>query len=299
MFISVDKGTTYTKNNKGIMIRSTIRRKKENEIDLDENKIIIKYENEEYVIGEKGKFETDLEKASQEYTKHFILTSIGLSFNEEEIQTNLITGLPIALYANQATLFKELFNSQKFEHITINGKSQRIRIKKVEVFPEGAGAYYLFSYENALIVDIGGLSVDCGLFKKRNLEKFSTYKMGMMKLYADIANMLNSKYDLDLDEWDIEDIIKEKGLYISTENKTLDLKELKIDLMLKDHAQKIVDKLKLDYDLRTIENVLFTGGGSIALFEYINISQKVLLEDSQMNNAEGYSVVGRVAFNAE
>ena len=55
MLIAVDKGTTYTKTSKQISFKSTIREYQDNELDFSQDKIIVEYNNKQYVIGEKGK----------------------------------------------------------------------------------------------------------------------------------------------------------------------------------------------------------------------------------------------------
>lgn len=288
--IGVDKGTTYTKTNKGLCIRSTIRNFRESDVVLDD-KIIVEYNGQKYIVGEKGYYSTDLMKSQHQYTKLFGLLAIGLSHpNDERIYTDIVTGLPIGLYSVQKKAMKELF-LDSFNEIRINGKRQIIKIDRVEVFPESAGAFYSQSeYEDALIIDIGGLSVDTSLFQNKKLKKYSTYSMGSMKLYSKIANNINSKYDLSKTEWDIEELIDD-GLYIYGQKVDICLDEMAIE-----HTKEIIERLSLEYDLKSIRNVLLTGGAAEWLKKYFikDIPQIKTLPESQFTNAIGYYNIGKV-----
>lgn len=292
MMIGVDKGTTYTKTDRGIIIRSTVRSYRENEVLLNEDKSIVEYEGSKYIIGEKGNYSTDLMKAKHNNTKLLILTAIALSNQEDYISTPIVTGLPIGLFSSNKNDMKGLFRINDIERIAINGIRKTIRITGIEVFPEAAGAFYSQNYTDGLIIDIGGLSIDTALFQNKKLVKFSTYSMGIMKLYSKIANKINSQYDLSLTEWDIENILTD-GLYIYGQKV-----ELEIDYLVKEHVQQIIERLKLEYDLKVINNILLTGGGSYWISKYFKkeLPQAKLMENAQFANAVGYRNIGKVIF---
>lgn len=291
--LGVDKGTTYTKTDRGLIIRSTVRTYRKNEVLLDNDKTIVEYEGNKYVIGEKGNYSTDLMKSQHENTKLLILTTIGLSYPDRFIEANIITGLPIALYSSQKRQMKDMLQRDSTHQITINGQKKYIRFSNIEVFPESAGAFYSQNeYTDALIIDIGGLSIDIALFEKGKLIKYSTYPMGVMKLYSKIINYINSQYDLSLNEWDMEKVLNE-GLYIYG-NRV----ELNYDYLVKEHIEEIIERLKLEYDLKIIANILLTGGGSQWVYQYLQkiIPQVKLMSNSQFNNAIGYRNIGKVIF---
>lgn len=292
MVIGVDKGTTYTKDSNLNIFKSTVRRYSKDEIILDKNKLVVEFNGEKYIIGETGEYATDLLKAGHEHTQMLVLTAIANSSTDEILTTNLVTGLPIGLYSKQKVPMKFLFENTR-NRLNINGKEKIIYINKVEVFPEAAGAFYSQSkYNTGLVLDIGGLSIDTAYFEGEKLKKYSTYSHGIMKLYSKIANRLNAEYDLSLTEWDIEGIIK-KGLYIFGEKV-----ELNIDDLVIEHSNQIIERLKLEYDLKTVPVVLFTGGGSYLLSKYMmnNIPQQQAIDNAQFNNAIGYKAIGEVLF---
>lgn len=290
--LGIDKGTTYTKTDKGLCIRSTIRQHRDNDIVLHDDTILLELDGEKYIIGEKGNYSTDLMKSKHFNTKALILLAIGLSFDEPDIETDIVTGLPIGLYSSQKEQMKAMFNNQTY-NIKINGRVKTIKIRNAEVFPEAAGAYYSQTeYSDALIIDIGGLSIDTALFVNKKLQKYSTYSMGVMKLYSKLANSLNSLYDLSLTEWDIEGVLKD-GLSIYGKDVKVD-----IDSPAIEHTKEIIERLSLEYDLKSIKNILLTGGSADMFLEYFkkDIPQVSTLKNNQFTNAVGYANIGKVMF---
>ena len=284
----IDKGTTFTKDNEGNIIRSTVK-----EIDEDillNNKMVIEMNEKKYIIGESGNYSTDLMKANHENTKILVYTIIAMSCKESYIKTDIILGLPVGLYGKQKENMKKLFKNTSID-LKVNGKKKLIEINRVEIFPEAAGAFYTQSRENALILDFGGLSIDTALFENNKLKKYSTYSMGTMKLYSKLANRINGDYDLSLTEWDIPKILEE-GLFIYGKRQNIN-----VDDIIEAHILEIIQRLKLEYDLKVINNILLTGGGSILLEDYIRkyIPQAIRIE-SIFANAKGFRTIGEVLF---
>lgn len=291
--LGIDKGTTYTKTDRKLCIRSTIRKYRENDIMLHDDKTLFEMDGQKWIIGEKGNYSTDLMKSKHSNTKMLILLAIGLSYSDDYIVTDIVTGLPIGLYSTQKQMMKSMFHNTSHE-VKINGMKKIIRIKNTEVFPEGAGAFYSQSdYLDALIIDIGGLSIDTALFRNKKLIKYSTYSMGIMKLYSKLANKINSDYDLSFTEWDMENVLKE-GLYIYGKPA-----ELNIDDLVIEHTKEILERLTLEYDIKSIKNILITGGPAEWIHSYFiqDIPQIRLLNNNQFSNAIGYRNIGQVLFH--
>lgn len=291
--IAIDKGTTYTKTDRKLCIRSTIRKYQDNDILQKDDKILFEMDDQKWIIGERGNYSTDLMKSHHHNTTILILTAIGLTYpNDERIYTDIVTGLPIGLYSSQKQLMKNLFQDT-FNEIMINGKRKYIKVTKAEIFPEAAGAFYSQNdYEDALIIDVGGLSVDTALFKGKKLIKYSTYSMGIMKLYSKIANKINSEYDLSKTEWDIEDLLKE-GLFIYGTKVDMGIGEIVLE-----HCKEIIERLSLEYDLKSIRNILITGGPAEWIKQYFAnyIPQIRTMQNNQFANAIGYKNIGQVLF---
>lgn len=294
MIIAVDKGTTYTKTSELISFKSTIREYRTDEIDFCQDKIITKYNGKTYVMGEKGKTNTDLFKSKHEETKLMILTAIALSHPyKTNIRTHLITGLPIGRYGYER---KEMNNLLQYtrNNIIVNDIKYTIEIGRVETFPEGASSFYsLTDKDEGLVIDIGGLSIDTALFAKGdNLEKYSTYRLGIMPLYREMANSIGSRESITLNEWGVEEIVK-NGLFIDGKEKGLN-----IDIIIDSYIEQIIQALGFDYNIPVIKNIYLTGGGSELLYPYMkkHIDRIVLMNNPQFTNVLSYQILGEVLF---
>lgn len=292
MVLAVDKGTTYTKTNKKWCCRSTVKKLTDDDVLIDEEDIF-ELDGQCYIVGQGGNYSTDLMKQDHENTKILELYAIANTCRYESyVNTDLITGLPIAYYSKNKEKMKELFHNTK-NTVKLGKRKQVIFINQCEVFPESAGAYYSQSeYKTLLIIDIGGLSIDVSLFVNGKLIKSKTYPLGVMKLYSDIYNTINSQYDIDKDIWDIEEVLKE-GLFING---------IKVDIkcnnFIKLHTDKIIRKLKIDFDLKSQRNICLVGGGSEVLEPYFRkyIPHIFMLENYFYANAIGYGNVGGMIF---
>lgn len=295
--ISVDKGTAYTKTSELVNFKSTIRRYSENELNFSQDKIIVTYNNVKYVIGENGKTNTDLFKSQQDETKLLILTAIALSNpNQYRQNINLVTGLPIGRIGYESEDMKNLFQYTS-NVIYVGGYQYNINIGRTEVFPEGACSFYsLRDINEGLVIDIGGLSTDTALFtKKQKLSKYSTYRLGIMPLYREIANYIGSKYSLTTNEWLVHDIL-ENGL-------SIDGKEVELDIsnIVNCYLQQIIQALEFDYSIPSIKNIFITGGGGKFLYPYIKliIPRAQLMDNPIFTNVITYRNLGEVLFYEE
>lgn len=293
--IAIDKGTTYTKSSKSIIIRSTVREYEENEINLGGKKNIAEYEGKIYVVGERGAIRPNLFKSEHEETRLLVLTAIALSYpHNPNINVNLITGLPIGRYGYEKDSMNKLFRHTK-NAVTLNGIRYSIAINKVETFPEGASSFYsLLEQQEGLIVDIGGLSIDTSLFGKNGvIEKYSTYRLGIMPLFREIANHIGSRDSITLDEWDINNVIG-GDYFINGEKKALE-----VDHIIDGYVKEINQALNFNYNIPAINNVYLTGGGGEYLYPYIKeaIPRIKLMNNPQFTNVMAYQILGEAYFN--
>lgn len=291
MIIGVDKGSAYTKTSKEFMVKSTVRKLDENDISINSNDVV-EFCGDRYIIGEEGDFATDLMKQKHNNTKILVYTAIAQSFDKDYIKTDLVLGLPIGLFSRHKNEMNELFEKDKLLDIKVNGVKKAIVISNVVVFPEAAATFYVQDKNDCLIIDIGGLSIDMAYFKNRKLVKHSTYSMGMMKLLSKIANEINSEHDLSLSEWTVEDVLND-GLYVYGQKQ-----DIGAEYIISQHCNEIVRRIKLEYDVKGIRNIVLTGGGSSMCYDFMkqHMPQSYILENNQFSNAKGFELIGKSIF---
>lgn len=300
MILGVDKGSAYTKttNHK---IKSIVRKSYDiiNFKNIDKKGFNVTIDGEDYVIGEKGDFATDLLKSQHKNTEILVKTAIAMSTVEPTTNIDLVVGLPIAQHTKQKENLKNMLISATPVEVVINNDLKTFTIQNVEVFPECAGAFYSldtnqYRDKKVLFVDIGGLSVDIASFENKKLNEYSTHQLGTMKLFVRLSNEINKQYDSQFDIWDIENILK-NGLKIEGQIIQTDF----LTYIIQEYVTSIYQAVKLQYDLKWYDEVMFIGGGSVFLFPYFkkHMPHATLIENAQFANAYGFQKIAEVLFN--
>jgi plasmid segregation protein ParM len=243
-----------------------------------------------YHIGDGG-FDTEYRKVRKEHLKVLFLYAVALS-GPDQIN-RVVVGLPLSQYKQDKDELRQLLLSSRNNPIEYSGNSRVLTIDDVAVYPEGVGAVVGTPFEG-IVVDIGGRTTDCCFITdsdgvKKVSNPFSLPK-GTLNLYADFAKAVNSKYCLDLNSEDAERIIKRGSLTIDGE---------KVDFafamdIFKQFVDELVNKIRLEYRLRT-EEVKLVGGGSQLLLKPIQnrLSGARPADNSIFANAIGFERVGR------
>ena len=263
--IGIDVGSMYTKTINNVM-RSTVREKRGD--DIKENMLgiegeLVKVERGRYVVGGKGNVIDSLIKNRFGY--YIILISVML-YKESMQDVNkfkILVGLPIGIYAkNKDDMQMMLMKGMKNLRCEMAGVEKVVSVEDVEVFPEGAGVYFakneIVANKKSLIIDFGGLSVDVLNFSERGrLKKYSSYRYGTMTIFTKIAQMINSLYGTYLDEWDVDSDMRNKGKISVGGEEVREVEDI-----IDNEVQELINKIRLDFDLRSMDVILLSGGGS-------------------------------------
>lgn len=283
MILGIDVGNYSLKTSKEINIKSLVS-KEENILGSG---IVLEMDNQKFIIGE-GNFETELNKSSKE---NFIpLLYIGIALSSTEEFNSVVCGLPINQYKDNHKNLEELIERNKIKTIKINGIERTIVIEKFKVYPEGIGAYYnLNSNEDIILIDIGGRTTDIAYIADNKHQKSSTVAVGTLNIYKSIADVINSKYSLDLRLKDIDRIIDRGALTIDGEKINLSF----ITNILKSNFMKIKEDLDFKFNARTEKIVLVGGGAKLFSKAFMNrYSNCSIADDPIYSNAKGFKRVG-------
>lgn len=245
---------------------------------------VLEYEGTKYYMRE-GKLENNYDKANKETNIILFLYTLAL---QKERYFKVVVGLPALTYKTSRDTFKEKLLENKVYHLKINGIEKTIIIENLIVFPEGAGAYYSLNQrpKNAVIVDIGGGTTNIVSFKSGKLDKCTTLGKGMIEIYNNVREYLNSTYTLKLELEDIEIIMRE-GLRVDGDEISFTFIKPIIDSFVKD----LMNELR-NYPIRT-SKVLLTGGGSKLLKGPLSkIPGLEVIDDYLFSNVKGFKKVG-------
>ncbi|WP_195990144.1 ParM/StbA family protein [Clostridium sp. D53t1_180928_C8] len=291
--IGVDLGNCNIKTSKGVIVPSLITK--------GENYLIstgyqITFNNEVFIIGE-GDYDTNLDKISKENLLPMLCLAVGLSTKEEFIR--IVLGLPINQYRSKKDKMIEVIQENRVLNFKLNGEERTIYIEDAAVFPEGVATYYYLDVDkrktlldkDLIVLDIGGRTTDIALLKsgkKRSVAKSTSLDVGMINIYNDLINEINSLYTLGLNIEDAENIIK-NGLEVDGEKKDTTF----IKNIIRNNIEKVFKELNISYPVRT-SPILVTGGGGRSFFKSIKkrYPSAELVNDNLFSNANGYKRVG-------
>lgn len=274
MKLGIDIGSSFLKNNLGLIIPSKIRQG----TSFNKDAIQVVFDGVNLVIGE-GHSDVEINKASRETNLIYLYTMIALASND--LNNEVAIGLPLGQYKANKDAYREYIMANNEKTFVINGEVRKIRITNVKIFPEGLAS--VPPGVDTVICDIGGRTTDICLLKDRKVINPITKPRGILNLYAEIVNAANEKYSLDLTENDGERVLK--GLKI--DGITV-CNQFARDIMA-EFVDDIINTLKLNYSLKT-NDLLLTGGGSILCEKAFKkrAAQTVRLQNSVFSNAEAY-----------
>lgn len=235
----------------------------------------------------------DVNKANSELTETLFLTDL---WKNSEMESNfyVVTGLPIGQYNSHKKELKE--SIMKWSGSVVNGK--KINILDVTIFPQAAGALYSASInDDCVIVDVGGRTTDIGKFEfvggKPNLSHPTTVYKGMEGLFSEVIKAVNDKYELSLEPWDGERIMR-SGLTIDGQKKELSF----LDEVVRQYIIPIKEILERDYHSHSTQ-IFFCGGGGMVFGKSLKIPNSLVFDNSQFSNAKGFEKVGNEIYGGK
>lgn len=289
MILGVDLGNFSVKTSEKFSFISKI---KEGVSFAERNNFILDGIN--YSVGE-GEFSTDWNKSKKQNLIPMLFYSIAKCSNEDINQ--VVIGLPIQQYKKEKNSLKSIIESNRGKEILIGGERRNILISDIEIAPEGAAAYYNLSLETKnkigsrqlLIIDIGGRTTDVCIFSNKSIVDVKTIPVGMLNIYQEIVDYINTEYVESFKLEDGEQILKE-GLLINGLFKDNSF----IRPILIKNFNSIWKEIQLKFNT-SLGYILLTGGGSSVLKQAFKnrVGNNLLISDNPLfDNALGFKKVG-------
>lgn len=254
----------------------------------------VRFGDKSYLIGDGANgWNIEMDKTNNELYKIAIYTGLGLIADDIQESFDIVVSYPLGLYNKQNKLKFEEFIKGGYVDFEINGKRKVIRIRKCTVFPQTVPVVYLGNYKKIVIsvLDIGGLTIQGCTVDRLNLVKDSRFSesKGCIIMFNELRKLLNGKYSLNIQDWEMEYIIK--------------------DGIGSDDSLKIIDDFMLNwvFDIKQIlkrngwnlemSKIIFTGGGSLILEKYLSkVFNGCLSNDPVNDNVLGLWEVGKIVY---
>lgn len=241
-----------------------------------------------YNIGE-GEFSTDWDKSRKENTLPLLYAAIYKS--TEDCANEIVLGLPVQQYKKNRDSLIELINNNRCAKVN----DRNIVVSNVTVAPEAAGAYYSLDKtlrikigsKQLLIIDIGGRTTDIVLLENKKIIDVKTIPIGMLNIYQEIIDYINTKYTESFTLEDGETVLRE-GLFLDGENKDISF----IKPILQNNFNSIYKEIQLKYNTNKGYVYLTGGGGMMLQAPFKRRLNNLIVTESIFDNAMGFMRVG-------
>lgn len=232
---------------------------------LDENNIILKYQNNYYVVGRLAikmypyltRRLSIVERIRDTYHLVELLSLLGLQLNQNNFDVNLVVGLPNRMGLNdKREMEKWLKSTFKFVYLTADGVVERnIRVENVVCISQPTALIFNLDPEDRnqviLAIDIGHNTTDAIIWQYDTVVQDKNLKLciqGVKMCYNRLADLLISKFGK---EYKLTEVM-EKDLQYAIETGLFTLHGKKHDIS---DLLTIVFEEFVDYIFTEISNV--------------------------------------------
>lgn len=266
--------------------------------DVQGKSFIVEFGGKRYLLGEQAEVISSKTTKAEELHRIAAYTALAqLADSGDDIV--VVIGCPLSVYENAESKkqYKEYMFPTRQIDIKVNEMTKHLNVVSTIVLPESSGVIYLEQElcEKAAVgvIDIGGLNVNCCVYNKTVpvLSTLYTDNLGSNVLMQDLKNALAIKYNEDIPDWMMEDVLTQGYL---TDNMSSDgirpgskefIREFK-----KNHINKIIHKCEANgWNLRTTR-LIFSGGTSELLKEEIKsvLPGATILAEPAKANVRGF-----------
>ena len=246
-------------------------------------------------IFEEGYFENNMIKHEKENFINLIYYAIAKTCDNNSVKITI--GVPAGQYNTEKDNIRKIIMNNNCKTVKLNGILRSITIEDVFVAPEGYGIKVeamteINNNSKTLVIDIGGGTTDIAEFNEKG--KFvggKSIKTGLLDLYKSIADILDSKYRLDVT---IEDARKYFDGELTVKNNQFEEEtEYKKEPLLI-FGKYLLNELRGLYGSNLTQyNIIISGGGAkylYPLFVKVYPQTKSIIDISA--NAKGFRKVG-------
>jgi hypothetical protein len=245
------------------------------------------------------------------FTKHYnpALTLAGIARFMQEKQTAapdvLVVGLPVNYYStNKQALLEKLTGKHSIKLYNINGKvseTYEFKLDNILALPQGYGSYLSYALDRegkkipdrivaTAVIDGGEKTIDIVAADGRYINTVSkSIPSSLDAVYHDLQREIDARYDDYLERSTIESFIRGKTPYITPTGESVDLEEMRRQVMEK-HLPEIINRIQMTVRPMRPQKVLVAGGSGDMLYDGIKavFPSAEKAESMIFSNAIGY-----------
>lgn len=245
------------------------------------------------------------------FTKHYnpALTIAGIARFMQEKQAPapdvLVVGLPVNYFStNKQMLLDKLTGKHTVNLYKISGKVEdtvEFTLKSVLALPQGYGSYLSYALDRdgkkiadrivpTAVIDGGEKTIDIVAADGRYINTVSkSIPSSLDAVYHDLQREIDARYDDYLERSTIESFIRSRTPYITPTGESVDLEEMRKQVMEK-HLPEIINRIQMTVRPMRPQKVLVAGGSGDMLYDGIKsvFASAEKAESMIFSNAIGY-----------
>lgn len=264
----------------------------------DPGSYVIEYGAHKYVFGPQASGRNrDIDKTGINHKLGAFIAIANLVDSGDEV--DLVIGAPLSTFLQKSSReeFQQFMSSQENVSFKINNEPFEFKLNSVTVAPESSGLtfqetnYDLFNDDIVAVVDVGGLNTNISVYDDFNLIRSNciTINNGVYPLMESLRSELSALSGTRITEQQIRRIVKNGVLKVA--GNVVDESSKVIKKKSVDTINQILNAAKdKDFDLMSFEKVIFTGGGSEDLRNYISgiVTHSKISDNCLYDNVYGW-----------
>ncbi|MDF2879577.1 MAG: hypothetical protein K0R54_134 [Clostridiaceae bacterium] len=300
--VAIDSGKfatkAITKDSAGNIVQLYFRTKMDDtneKLTTSKESYVVEFQGKRVLIGKQAEaIDYDKDKTKILH-KIAIFTAISQLVDDGDT-VKIAVGCPMDLFNNfdERQSFSNFLTEDKKVNLIVNNKPFSFTLEEAKIFPESSGIILrkFDYYKDRLIgvVDIGGLNVNACVYDRGDILKNTCFTLnrGGNVLLNDLRLHLNQEFKSNLQEWQMETVIKDGFIRKNPEES-----KKVISKFLQDYVDEIMKEAKKrNWDIDNMD-FIFIGGSSLLLNEEIKIAvpHAEISKNAIWDNVEGFGFV--------
>ncbi|NLW46484.1 MAG: ParM/StbA family protein [Firmicutes bacterium] len=285
------------------------------------NNLHVAVEGREYFVGDLANRQSDVvlfslneSRMDERISKILFATALALLAEGQSTNYNIVTGLPVGFYTETKQTLTQLYKGRQdviMKRKQTPDQEYSLMVNEVKVLPEPFGSLFdlILDYSGNIvdenlaaskvgIIDVGFRTTDYIVVDNlENIDRLSgSSNTALSTAYVIISELLKEEFKITKPIYQLDQTIRSSEIRIS--GKTYNLDEIKKHAFGMVAEKLITEINSLWINKWELDMVFITGGGGMALAEYLmpHFENSLLAKEAQFANVYGFRKLAQRLF---
>lgn len=285
------------------------------------NNLHVLVDDREYFVGDLANRQSDVvlfslneSRMDERISKVLLATALALLAEGRSTNYNIVTGLPVGFFTETKQALNQLFKGRQNVALKRNQQPDQeytVMVNEVKILPEPFGSLFdlILDYTGNIvdenlaaskvgIIDVGFRTTDYIVVDNlENIDRLSgSSNTALSTAYVLISELLKEEFKISKPIYQLDQVIRSGEIRIS--GKTYNLDEIKKHAFSVVAEKLITEINSLWINKWELDMVFITGGGGVALAEYLmpHFENSLLAKEAQFANVYGFRKLAQRLF---